>query len=624
MPKRDADPKKTKDLHQRISPKRGIRRNAAKPGMETPAFPPAQEESAFRRAIEESIISGIAAFDNEGRQTYANAAFCKMVGWSQEELSGKEPPFLYWPTEERGKIVRAFRKILEGGKPRGSLELRFQRRNGARFDALLLYSPLTDEQGHRKGWVMSAVDFSQQKQAEEEMRRLNAELEERVRRRTAELESTARELEERMAEAREMGEKIARLASFPELNPDPVVEIDFNGQVHYQNPAAKRLFPDLQALGARHSYLTDLDPLAAFFKEGKGVSRDRDIQIGSSWYHQTLYYSPQWQRIRIYGFDNTEQKKTEAGLRETEKKYRGLYEGSQDGYAFVEMDGTVREFNTAFKEMLGYTEEELRRVTYLDLTPEKWHAVEADIIQNQVLVRGYSNLYEKEYIRKDRTVFPVSLRTYLLQDATGNPRGMWAFARDITERKRMADSLTAANERLKILSETAGRLLESDQPRQIVEELCRKVMAHLDCHAFFNYLVDEEKQRLYLNAWAGIPEEEARKIEWLDFEIPTCGCTARDGVPIVAENIPGTHDPRTDLVRSYGIQAYACHPLLSQGKVIGTLSFGTRSRLSFSEDDLSLMKTVADQVSIAMERIRLYEVASKRADELDRMVRERT
>jgi PAS domain S-box-containing protein len=161
--------------------------------METPAFPPAQEESAFRRAIEESIISGIAAFDNEGRQTYANAAFCKMVGWSQEELSGKEPPFLYWPTEERGKIVRAFRKILEGGKPRGSLELRFQRRNGARFDALLLYSPLTDEQGHRKGWVMSAGDFTQQKQAEEEMRLLNAELEERVRRRTAELDRMVRE-----------------------------------------------------------------------------------------------------------------------------------------------------------------------------------------------------------------------------------------------------------------------------------------------------------------------------------------------------------------------------------------------------------------------------------------------
>ncbi len=54
------------------------------------------------------------------------------------------------------------------------------------------------------------------------------------------------------------------------------------------------------------------------------------------------------------------------------------------------------------------------------------------------------------------------------------------------------------------------------------------------------------------------------------------------GVRIVADNIPETFDPRTDLVRSYGIKAYACHPLLSRGKVIGTLSFGTRSRLSHS------------------------------------------
>ena len=132
-------------------------------------------------------------------------------------------------------------------------------------------------------------------------------------------------------------------------------------------------------------------------------------------------------------------------------------------------------------------------------------------------------------------------------------------------------------------------------------------MEHLGCHAFFNFLVDQQAGRLRLNACAGIPVEAARQIEWLDFGAAVCGCAARDGCRIVAEHIQTTPDPRTDLVRSYGIQAYACHPLMNQGQVIGTLSFGSRDKTAFGEDELELMKTVADHVAIAMQRVRMLE-----------------
>jgi PAS domain S-box-containing protein len=83
-----------------------------------------------------------------------------------------------------------------------------------------------------------------------------------------------------------------------------------------------------------------------------------------------------------------------------------------------------------------------------------------------------------------------------------------------------------------------------------------------------------------------------------------CGCAARDACRIVAENIPTTTDVRTELVKSFGIKAYACHPLMEQNRVLGTLSFGTRFRTTFSTDDLAMMKAVADQVAIAMGRVR--------------------
>jgi signal transduction histidine kinase len=149
-------------------------------------------------------------------------------------------------------------------------------------------------------------------------------------------------------------------------------------------------------------------------------------------------------------------------------------------------------------------------------------------------------------------------------------------------------------------------------------------MEHLDCQVFFNFLTDTQVGRLHLNAYAGIPEEEARKIEWLDYGVAVCGCAAQERHPIVAENIGGTLDPRTDLVKSYGVQAYACHPLMVQGQLIGTLSFGTKTRTSFSLEDLAVMRAVTNHVATAMERIRLIKELRKSRDELEKRVQDRT
>ena len=162
--------------------------------------------------------------------------------------------------------------------------------------------------------------------------------------------------------------------------------------------------------------------------------------------------------------------------------------------------------------------------------------------------------------------------------------------------------------RVELLVNTAEQLLRARQPQAVVQALCEQTMQQIDCHAFFNFLVDKESDRLHLNACSGIPPEEVRRIEWLDYGAAVCGCAARDGCRIVCENIPASTDPRIVLVRGYGIKAYACHPLLGpEGEVLGTLSFGTRTRETFSASDLALMKAVADQVATAMVRLRSEE-----------------
>jgi PAS domain S-box-containing protein len=143
-------------------------------------------------------------------------------------------------------------------------------------------------------------------------------------------------------------------------------------------------------------------------------------------------------------------------------------------------------------------------------------------------------------------------------------------------------------------------------------------MDFLDCHTFFNYLTKVGEERLYLNACAGIADEEARKIEWLEYGAAVCGCVARDRERIIVEDILNAPDPRSALVTSYGIQAYCCHPLIVQGRLIGTLSFGSRTQLSFSPEQVEVMKTVTDLVASAMHRIKTEEALRESREDLDR------
>jgi len=194
-----------------------------------------------------------------------------------------------------------------------------------------------------------------------------------------------------------------------------------------------------------------------------------------------------------------------------------------------------------------------------------------------------------------------------IRDAAGRIVKWFGVAVNIDANKQAEEELVYANQRSRMLAETTAKLLASDSPQGVVDNLCRRVMEVLDCQAFFNFLVDKEAGRLHLNACAGIPDEEVKKLEWLDYGVAVCGCAARDAIRIVAEDIPNTPDPRTELVNSYGIQAYACHPLMVQDKLLGTLSFGTRNRPAFTKDELALMKAVADHVAIAMDRKQMEE-----------------
>ncbi len=153
-------------------------------------------------------------------------------------------------------------------------------------------------------------------------------------------------------------------------------------------------------------------------------------------------------RVAVITRDISEHRRYEEALTESERLYRGLFETMPDGFASMSMNKKIKEANRAFRDMLGYSQEEFEGLTYKDFTTEKWRTLEEEIIREQVMVRGYSDPYEKEYVRKDGTILPVEVRMHLLRDKNSVATGMWVFARDVSERKQAEDALMSREQEL--------------------------------------------------------------------------------------------------------------------------------------------------------------------------------
>jgi PAS domain S-box-containing protein len=321
--------------------------------------------------------------------------------------------------------------------------------------------------------------------------------------------------------------------------------------------------------------------------------------------------------------DITELQKAEQALRESEARFRILAESMPNFVWTCLPEGGCDYLSRQWLEYTGIPEAEQLGFGWLNQV----HPDDRDRLLSEwrkVVERKEPLDAEFRIRRHDGEWRWFKTRAVAVRDEKGHITKWYGSNTDIEDLKRSERALRDSEARYKLLSETASRLLGTPDPQGVVNDLCRQVMQHLQCDVFFNFLADERAGKLHLNAFAGIPEEEAKKIEWLDYGVAVCGCVARDGERIVAEDIANTPDIRTDLVKSYGVQAYACHPLIAQGRLIGTLSFGTKTRSCFTEEDLALMKTVTDEVAVAMERVRLMEQLRISKNELEMRVLERT
>ena len=316
------------------------------------------------------------------------------------------------------------------------------------------------------------------------------------------------------------------------------------------------------------------------------------------WFEERIY--PTTMGLSVYFRNIDERKHLEEALRKSEEQATLLIRHAPA--AIFELDLRSRSFtsvNDYMCDSTGYSREEL-----LTLDPSKLVAKEdrpryEERIRKMLAGKAVSPSVEYRCTTKDgeeRWVVMSSTPLFIEGEATG----VFVVAHDVTERKQAEEALQESHRRAELLAWTASSLLSTDDPWGFVEELCHKVMAELDCQVFTNYLVDEDTGRLHLNACAGVPAIEAGRVEWLDRCATARACEAEK-----------------ELLIACGVTASVCHPLMVQDAALGTLSFGTSTRGRFADDEIELMKAVADHVAMAVHHKRA-EVARRTAMERER------
>jgi PAS domain S-box-containing protein/putative nucleotidyltransferase with HDIG domain len=165
------------------------------------------------------------------------------------------------------------------------------------------------------------------------------------------------------------------------------------------------------------------------------------------------------QALQVSCIDVTDRKQAEEALKESERRYRVLFETSPDGIVTSDLQGRILEANQAFQGMLDYRLDELQSMTYRQITPANGGHEETKHIKANW--KKGSGTFEKEYLRKDGAVFPVALSGWVIKDEKGRPKKLGMFVRDITQRKQAEKDLRQSYEKLSRLIEEIVETLAS-------------------------------------------------------------------------------------------------------------------------------------------------------------------
>jgi PAS domain S-box-containing protein len=268
---------------------------------------------------------GYFSFDRHGKILEVNLTGAQMLGIERRRLVKQLFPF-HVSEDQKGAFFSHLKEVFNTGMKQ-VCELELMKKDGSEFYARLESVAVSDNAGNYS--CRTAIsDITQIKEAEN---------------------------------------KIRRYASFPNLNPNPILEADSGGKITFSNHAAMSIQQELDMKDTSFFLPKDLADILNVLGQGKGTSFYREVKIKGRVFAETIQPLPQFDSLRIFAIDITEKKTNEKALKASEKYFRLLMENSSDVVSILEKDGTIRYESFSVERMLGYRAEEIVGTNVFDL-----------------------------------------------------------------------------------------------------------------------------------------------------------------------------------------------------------------------------------------------------------------
>jgi PAS domain S-box-containing protein len=302
-----------------------------------------------------------------------------------------------------------------------------------------------------------------------------------------------------------------------------------------------------------------------------------------------------------------ERKRAEDALRESEQRFRAVFESTALAIGLSDLEGYIVQSNRPFQELVGYTGEELTNLRFADITYADDSGQNADYFKQ--LVEGKRTHYnmEKRYVRKDGTIVWVNLLVSLLRDARGRPVYSIAMVQDVTERRLAQDEIRRQVDRLAALRSIDNAITSSFDLHNTLAVILAQVVDQLHVDAADVLLFGPRTGSLEYAAGHGFRSETAARSRTGLGRGPA-GLAVLDSRPVKIPDLttmpPGA---RVQLVDGEDFAAYYAVPLVAKGKVSGVLEIFNRSRLSAPDEWLDFLETLAGQTAIALDNALLFQ-----------------
>lgn len=448
-------------------------------------------EEKYRSLVEQSLQGHLIFQDDH--IAFTNQAFAKITGHSIRELMDFNPQKLRELVhhDDRDWVFERLNDRMTGK----TVPLRYEYRLIRKDSSVCWVETYTDRVNYLGNLAMQAtfLDITERKQAEEETKRLNNEL----------MEANA-VLEEEITDRKQAEEALKnsemRFRALFENASDGIAVIDTDGTVSYTAPSNDRM---LGFEPGESGSVTLLDQIDQADKERLAQDFANLVQNPSntltSVYHalhkngelrtieasgRNLLHDPNIQGIVVNFKDVTERELSEVALRESEEKFRNIFEHANDEIIYMDAVGTILDVNNRVFDIFGYHREDLIGKNF----------AEFDFINEEgmnFLMERFANaidgdsipLTEVDIERKDGRKVTVELSVRVIR-ANGETRSLLAIVRDITERKLAEEETKRLNTQLMeanvVLEEEISDRKRAEEALRYSEERFRSIIENAD------------------------------------------------------------------------------------------------------------------------------------------------